>query len=108
MFNAIRIVVGLRVSPEAERIGLDVAEHGNDAYPEFGVPAGGGGPKSIAPPVSPITEIAAATLEEWEWPPTESPAAGACGLPLRDAGLLGLDGNVREVVFLLDDGVQGQ
>ena len=38
MFNAIRIVVGLRVSPEAERVGLDVAEHGNDAYPEFGVP----------------------------------------------------------------------
>lgn len=35
MFGLIKIVVGLRVSPQAERTGLDVAEHGNDAYPEF-------------------------------------------------------------------------
>lgn len=36
MFNVVKIVVGLRVSPEAERAGLDAAEHGNDGYPEFG------------------------------------------------------------------------
>ena len=35
MFNVIKGVVGLRVSPEAEIAGLDAAEHGNDAYPEF-------------------------------------------------------------------------
>ncbi len=40
LFNAINAAVGLRVPPEAERIGLDVAEHGNDAYPEFGAPVG--------------------------------------------------------------------
>ena len=34
MFKAIELIVGLRVAPEAERVGLDVAEHGNDAYPE--------------------------------------------------------------------------
>ncbi len=44
-FNVIKAVVGLRVSPEAEMIGLDVAEHGNDAYPEFGVPLGGAAPR---------------------------------------------------------------
>lgn len=37
MFNVIKALVGLRVSPEAEIAGLDAAEHGNDAYPEFGV-----------------------------------------------------------------------
>ena len=37
MFNVIKGVVGLRVSPEAEIAGLDATEHGNEAYPEFGV-----------------------------------------------------------------------
>ena len=37
MFNVIKSVVGLRASREAELAGLDAAEHGNDAYPEFGV-----------------------------------------------------------------------
>ena len=37
LFSVINAVIGLRVSPEAERAGLDAAEHGNDAYPEFGV-----------------------------------------------------------------------
>ena len=37
LFSAINGVIGLRVSPEAERAGLDMSEHGNDAYPEFGV-----------------------------------------------------------------------
>ena len=34
-FSLIKAVVGLRVSPQTERAGLDMAEHGNDAYPEF-------------------------------------------------------------------------
>ena len=38
-FNVIKSVVGLRASREAELAGLDAAEHGNDAYPEFGVSA---------------------------------------------------------------------
>ena len=37
LFNVIKSVVGLRASREAELVGLDAAEHGNDAYPEFGV-----------------------------------------------------------------------
>ncbi len=35
MFSVIKAVVGLRVPPQDERAGLDMAEHGNDAYPEF-------------------------------------------------------------------------
>ncbi len=35
MFSLIKAVVGLRVSPQTERAGLDMEEHGNDAYPEF-------------------------------------------------------------------------
>ncbi len=35
VFSLIKLVAGLRVSPQAERAGLDMAEHGNDAYPEF-------------------------------------------------------------------------
>lgn len=31
----IRAVMGLRVSPEEEREGLDLGEHGNSAYPDF-------------------------------------------------------------------------
>ena len=37
MFNVIKFAVGLRVSRVVELAGLDAAEHGNDAYPEFGV-----------------------------------------------------------------------
>jgi Amt family ammonium transporter len=39
MFKLIDKIVGLRVSPEEEMEGLDVAEHGGNAYPDFGVSA---------------------------------------------------------------------
>jgi Amt family ammonium transporter len=39
LFRIIGATVGLRVSPEEEREGLDVTEHGNIAYPEFRLPA---------------------------------------------------------------------
>jgi ammonium transporter, Amt family len=35
LFAAIRAINGLRVSPEEEDAGLDVGEHGMEAYPEF-------------------------------------------------------------------------
>lgn len=35
VFLAIKATVGLRVTPEEEDIGLDVGEHGMEAYPEF-------------------------------------------------------------------------
>lgn len=35
VFKAIELAVGLRVTPEEERIGLDRSEHGGEAYPEF-------------------------------------------------------------------------
>jgi Amt family ammonium transporter len=35
LFQVIKAVMGLRVSPEEETEGLDLAEHGNEAYPEF-------------------------------------------------------------------------
>ncbi len=37
MFKLIDKTVGLRVSPEEEVEGLDVVEHGGNAYPDFGV-----------------------------------------------------------------------
>jgi Amt family ammonium transporter len=42
MFKAIDIVVGLRVSPEEEIEGLDIGEHGVNAYPDFIVARGDG------------------------------------------------------------------
>lgn len=35
VFYILKIVVGLRVSPEEEHEGLDLGEHGNEAYPNF-------------------------------------------------------------------------
>ncbi len=37
LFKVIDIVIGLRVSPEEELIGLDIAEHGGHAYNDFNV-----------------------------------------------------------------------
>ncbi len=34
-FNVIKHTMGLRVSPEEEMRGLDIGEHGSEAYPEF-------------------------------------------------------------------------
>lgn len=39
MFKTIDIVIGLRVSPEEEKEGLDITEHGMSAYPEWGTKA---------------------------------------------------------------------
>ena len=36
-FFAIKSIIGLRVSEEEEFEGLDVGEHGQDAYPDFGI-----------------------------------------------------------------------
>jgi len=35
VFGAIKAIVGVRVSPEVESDGLDISEHGNQAYPDF-------------------------------------------------------------------------
>jgi Amt family ammonium transporter len=42
MFKLIDKTIGLRVSPEEEMEGLDLAEHGGIAYPDFGVSTHGG------------------------------------------------------------------
>ncbi len=42
MFKLIAMTVGLRVSPEEELKGLDLVEHGGNAYPDFGVISHGG------------------------------------------------------------------
>ncbi|OAM91211.1 ammonium transporter [Termitidicoccus mucosus] len=34
-FKLIQLVMGLRVSAEEEQVGLDIGEHGNEAYPDF-------------------------------------------------------------------------
>ena len=43
LFKLIDKTVGLRVSPEEEMEGLDITEHGGNAYPEFGVAHSGSG-----------------------------------------------------------------
>lgn len=35
LFKVLKATVGLRVSPEEEKGGLDLAEHGGNAYPDF-------------------------------------------------------------------------
>lgn len=35
LFLILKIIMGLRVSPEEEAEGLDIGEHGNVAYPNF-------------------------------------------------------------------------
>jgi Amt family ammonium transporter len=35
LFGILKVIMGVRVSEEEEREGLDVAEHGNQAYPDF-------------------------------------------------------------------------
>src|SRR5690606_28294879 len=35
VFFAIKAIMGLRVSAEEETEGLDIGEHGNEAYPDF-------------------------------------------------------------------------
>ncbi|MGE0086645.1 MAG: ammonium transporter [Desulfococcaceae bacterium] len=42
MFKIIEKTMGLRVSPEEEREGLDVSEHGGTAYPDFEILSHGG------------------------------------------------------------------
>jgi Amt family ammonium transporter len=42
MFKLIDKTIGLRVSPEEELEGLDLAEHGGNAYPDFEVSSHGG------------------------------------------------------------------
>ncbi|RJQ71454.1 MAG: ammonium transporter [Desulfobacteraceae bacterium] len=42
LFKLIDRIVGLRVSPEEELEGLDLAEHGGTAYPDFGLSTHGG------------------------------------------------------------------
>jgi ammonium transporter, Amt family len=35
LFGAIKLIMGLRVTPEEELAGLDIGEHGSEAYPDF-------------------------------------------------------------------------
>ncbi len=43
MFKIIAATIGLRVTPEEEMEGLDIGEHGANAYPDFAPSAGSGG-----------------------------------------------------------------
>ena len=36
VFGAIKAIMGVRVSEEEEFEGLDIGEHGQEAYPDFG------------------------------------------------------------------------
>jgi Amt family ammonium transporter len=65
MFKVIDVVVGLRVSPEEELEGLDWAEHGGTAYPDFEVSSytaspgfsGGSGGAKRSPAMKPVPEM---------------------------------------------------
>lgn len=63
VWYAIKVVLGVRVTPEEEHEGLDIGEHGNVAYPDFqpvtthsfgaapGTPAGAAQPATVMKPV---------------------------------------------------------
>ncbi|HAQ58923.1 MAG TPA: ammonium transporter, partial [Opitutae bacterium] len=36
VFSILKVAMGVRVSPEEEAEGLDIGEHGQEAYPDFG------------------------------------------------------------------------
>jgi Amt family ammonium transporter len=36
VFGILKVTIGIRVSPEEESEGLDIGEHGQEAYPDFG------------------------------------------------------------------------
>ena len=61
MFKLIDKTIGLRVSPEEELEGLDVTEHGGNAYPDFEVYSygsmGSGGGSPIAAPAGSPTAV---------------------------------------------------
>ncbi len=61
MFKLIDKTIGLRVSPEEELEGLDYAEHGGIAYPDFGVSTHGGISSLSGPPPSGLPSYAAST-----------------------------------------------
>ena len=61
MFKLIDKTIGLRVSPEEELEGLDYAEHGGIAYPDFGISTHGGISSISGPPSSGLPSYAAAT-----------------------------------------------
>lgn len=44
IFGALKATIGIRVSPEEEQEGLDLGEHGMQAYPDFQQSSFGGGP----------------------------------------------------------------
>ena len=35
IFGILKVTIGIRVSPEEEAEGLDIGEHGQEAYPDF-------------------------------------------------------------------------
>jgi Amt family ammonium transporter len=66
MFKLIDKTIGLRVSPEEEMEGLDIVEHGGNAYPDFevssyttspGFGSGGKGSGRREPAVAPVPEM---------------------------------------------------
>jgi Amt family ammonium transporter len=59
MFKLIDKTIGLRVSAEEELEGLDYAEHGGIAYPDFGVSTHGGISTITGPPSSGLSSYAA-------------------------------------------------
>ena len=65
LFLAIRFTIGMRVPEEEELQGLDIGEHGGEAYPDFSPSAGGGIFGGVSAPAA-----------------TPSPAAP----PIRDTG----------------------
>jgi len=59
MFGIIKYTIGLRVSPEEEEQGLDLGEHGVEAYPDF-QPSPSLGGASVLPPFAKVASSAAA------------------------------------------------
>lgn len=65
LFLLIKVTMGLRVSEEEELAGLDLGEHGMEAYPDFQQLAEGGG-STMNYPVSNMQAQSSSVLEESE------------------------------------------
>jgi len=65
MFKVIAATVGLRISAEEELEGVDIVEHGANAYPDFAPEVGAGG-VSIASGAAPLPGLAPSKVNEAE------------------------------------------